>query len=124
MVGFPSNQFTFLEELGTNNQVANRIRNSFDPPFTVTRKVNVNGCCIHPLWHFLKKETDCEYFFRFIRWNYTKFLIGRDGIPRKRYGIGEGEPQMKDLIEALLAEDDPNAPAGEVVGAGDEGVTQ
>jgi glutathione peroxidase-family protein len=64
-------------------------------------KINVNGDGAHPLYKFLKSKVDGT-FGNFIKWNFSKFLINRDGVPVKRYSpTTEPKSIEKDILELL-----------------------
>ncbi|XP_075553615.1 glutathione peroxidase 1-like [Dermacentor variabilis] len=103
VIGFPCNQFG-EEELGKNSEILNGIRyarpgNNFTPNFPMMEKVAVNGITEHPLFTFLKSRCPSpvsgfqpkEMLFYApqdssdIRWNFEKFLIGRNGTPLRRH---------------------------------------
>uniref|UniRef100_L7M287 Glutathione peroxidase n=1 Tax=Rhipicephalus pulchellus TaxID=72859 RepID=L7M287_RHIPC len=103
VIGFPCNQFG-KQEPGKNLEILNGIRyvrpgNNFTPKFPLTKKIAVNGILEHPLYTYLKRRCPSPVS-RFqpkdllfytpqdsndVRWNFEKFLIGRNGIPLRRY---------------------------------------
>lgn len=83
ILGFPCNQFA-NQESGSNDQIQNVCRLDFGVTFQLFEKVDVNGENAHPLYKFLRKETK-GLFSDKIKWNFTKFLIDKEGNIVKRY---------------------------------------
>jgi glutathione peroxidase len=102
VLGFPCNQF-MGQEPESNETVAGVCKINFGVTFLLSEKIEVNGKTAHPLFVYLKKELKGGVFGSTIKWNFTKFLVARDGTPYKRYA-----PEVKPLsfesdIEKLLA---------------------
>ena len=103
VVGFPSNQFGG-QDPGSNDQIANFCQRNYGVSFPMMAKVDVNGANAHPLWKWLTSEAPGILGSQAIKWNFTKFLVGRDGQVIKRYGsTTKPEDITKDLEEALAA---------------------
>ncbi len=102
IVGFPSNQFGH-QDPGTNDEIASFCSVNYGVSFPMMHKVDVNGSDAHPLWKWLTKEAPGILGTTSIKWNFTKFLIGRDGQVIKRYGPQETPESMRPDIEAALA---------------------
>jgi glutathione peroxidase len=83
ILGFPCNQFA-NQESGSNDQIQNVCRLDFGVTFTLFEKVDVNGDEAHPLYKFLRKETKGMFSDK-IKWNFTKFLVDKEGNIVKRY---------------------------------------
>lgn len=83
VLGFPSNQFA-RQEPGTNAQIARFCRTEYDVTFPVFAKIDVNGRRAHPLWQWLRRSRR-GWLGNRVKWNFTKFLIGRDGQVIARY---------------------------------------
>ena len=66
-------------------------------------KIKVNGSEAHPLWKFLKSEKPGLLGTEAIKWNFTKFLVGRDGQVIKRYAPNDAPEKLRGDIEAALA---------------------
>ena len=66
-------------------------------------KIKVNGADAHPLWKFLKSEKPGFLGTEAIKWNFTKFLVGRDGQVIKRYAPNDAPEKLRADIEAALA---------------------
>lgn len=83
ILGFPCNQFA-NQESGSNEQVQNVCRLDFGVTFTLFEKVDVNGESAHPLYKFLKSEAKGTLGNQ-IKWNFTKFLVDKQGNVIKRF---------------------------------------
>ena len=84
VLGFPCNQFG-SQEPGTDQQIHQFCERNFGVSFALTRKTDVNGPAAHPVFAWLKKEKPGLLGIQSIKWNFTKFLIGRDGRVLHRY---------------------------------------
>ena len=83
ILGFPCNQFG-QQEPGDAGEIAQTCQINYGVTFPMFAKVDVNGTQAHPLFRQLSSVLP-GWFGRSIRWNFTKFLIGRDGTPRRRF---------------------------------------
>jgi Glutathione peroxidase len=83
ILGFPCNQFA-NQESGSNDQIQNSCRLDFGVTFQLFEKIDVNGDSAHPLYQFLKKEAKGTLGNN-IKWNFTKFLVDKEGNVIKRY---------------------------------------
>ncbi|PHY20241.1 glutathione peroxidase [Caulobacter sp. BP25] len=101
IVAFPCNQFG-AQEPGDASEIANFCSLTYDVTFPVMSKINVNGADAHPLYMFLKKEQKGLLGTEAIKWNFTKFLIGRDGEVVERFAPTTKPEDLKAAIEALL----------------------
>lgn len=108
VIGFPSNQFG-RQEPGTNAEIDAFARQHYAVTFPLMAKLQVNGPNEAPLFTYLKKAKG-GFFGRSIKWNFTKFLIGRDGTVLGRYGPRTTPDAIEPDIIAALAE---SAPANE-----------
>jgi len=102
VVGFPSNQFG-AQDPGPNEQIASFCQLNYGVSFPMMAKVDVNGSDAHPLWKYLTKEAPGLLGSRSIKWNFTKFLVGRDGRVLKRYAPTDTPQSIRADIEAALA---------------------
>ena len=100
VVGFPSNQFG-AQDPGSNDEIASFCEMNYGVTFPMMAKVDVNGSKAEPLWQWLKGEAPGLMGSQAIKWNFTKFLVGRDGQVIKRYAPND-EPQER-RIEAHSA---------------------
>ncbi len=84
VLGFPCNQFG-SQEPGSDEQIRQFCDLNFGVTFALTRKVEVNGDNTHPVFEWLKKEKPGLLGIQSIKWNFTKFLVGRNGDVLQRY---------------------------------------
>jgi len=101
VLGFPSNQF--LQELATNEAVAEFCSTTYGVTFPVLDRVRVNGRHAHPLYTELKKVPDAEGKAGRVAWNFEKFVVLPGGdVRRFRTKTEPDDPALVDLIEAHL----------------------
>jgi len=101
VLGFPCDQFGH-QEPGDEQEIMNFCSLTYDVSFPMFAKIKVNGDDAHPLYKHLKSEATGLLGTEGIKWNFTKFLVGKDGKVVKRYGsIDKPEDIAKD-IEKLL----------------------
>jgi glutathione peroxidase len=103
VLGFPCNQFG-AQDPGSNAEIASYCTTNYGVDFPMMAKVEVNGEHAHPLYRWLTEQAPGLLGTRAIKWNFTKFLVGRDGRTRKRYAPQEEPAQIAGDIEAALAE--------------------
>jgi len=101
VLGFPCDQFGH-QEPGDEAEIKNFCSLSYDVDFPLSSKVDVNGAGAHPLWKWLKDEKGGFLGIDAIKWNFTKFLVGRDGEVIKRYPPTEEPQALRADIEAAL----------------------
>ena len=101
VVAFPCNQFGG-QEPGDADEIASFCDLNFNVTFPVMAKIDVNGDSAAPLFRWLKDEAPGILGSRRIKWNFTKFLIGRDGKVVRRYPPTTKPEQLEKDIEALL----------------------
>ena len=102
VVGFPSNQFG-AQDPGSNDEISSFCEMNYGVSFPMMAKVDVNGDAAAPLWKWLTAEAPGLLGTQSIKWNFTKFLIGKDGRTMKRYGPTDTPESMRADIEAALA---------------------
>lgn len=102
VVGFPCNQFGGQDPDG-NEQIAAFCQLNYGVSFPMMAKVDVNGADAHPLWAWLKSAAPGVLGTEAIKWNFTKFLVGKDGRVLKRYAPNDTPESLKKDIEAALA---------------------
>jgi glutathione peroxidase len=102
VVGFPSNEFGG-QEPGSNDQIASFCQLNYGVSFPMMGKVKVNGSDAHPLWQWLTAEAPGLLGSKAVKWNFTKFLVGRDGRVIKRYAPNDAPESLVRDIEAALA---------------------
>jgi len=101
VLAFPCNQFG-AQEPGNAEEIANFCSLTYDVTFPVMSKIDVNGADAHPLYKFLKKEQKGVLGTEAIKWNFTKFLIGKDGEVVERFAPTVKPEDLKVAVEALL----------------------
>jgi glutathione peroxidase len=101
VLGFPCNQFG-SQEPGTEEEIGAFCEKNYGVSFPMFAKVDVNGDDAHPLWKHLKGEAPGVLGLEAIKWNFTKFLIGRDGKVVKRYAPQTKPEEIADDIERVL----------------------
>ncbi|KGM40227.1 glutathione peroxidase [Aquabacterium sp. NJ1] len=103
VVGFPCNQFGG-QDPGDNSEIASFCQLNYGVSFPMMAKIDVNGPNAHPLYQYLVKEAPGILGTKSIKWNFTKFLIGRDGRVLGRYAPTDTpKALMADIDKALAA---------------------
>jgi glutathione peroxidase len=102
VVGFPSNQFGG-QDPGGNQQIESFCQLNYGVSFPMMAKVQVNGEQAHPLWKWLTEQAPGLLGTKAVKWNFTKFLVGRDGQVIKRYAPTDTPASLKKDIETALA---------------------
>jgi glutathione peroxidase len=102
VVGFPSNQFGG-QDPGENAEIASFCQRNFGVTFPMMAKIEVNGANAHPLYRWLTAEAPGLLGSKAIKWNFTKFLVGRDGRVIRRYAPQDRPETIAKDIEAALA---------------------
>jgi len=102
VLGFPSNEFG-AQDPGSNDEIASFCRMNFGVTFPMMAKIEVNGGAAHPLYQWLAREAPGLLGSTGIKWNFTKFLVGRDGKTIKRYAPQDEPSKLTKDIEAALA---------------------
>jgi glutathione peroxidase len=97
--GVPCNQF-MGQEPGTPDEIAEFCSTNYSVTFPITEKVDVNGAQRHPLYAELTQVADGEGHTGDIRWNFEKFLVGRDGEVLARFGP-QVDPEAPEVVEAV-----------------------
>jgi glutathione peroxidase len=107
VLGFPCNQFG-QQDPGSPSEIAAFCQRNFGVSFQMMDKVEVNGPAAHPLFQWLVKQAPGFLGTTVIKWNFTKFLVGRDGAVLRRYAPQDAPKSLAADIEAALAA--PGAP--------------
>ncbi|MFY9510070.1 MAG: glutathione peroxidase [Rubrivivax sp.] len=102
IVGFPSNEFGG-QDPGSNDQIASFCQLNYGVSFPMMAKVKVNGREAHPLWQWLTSEAKGILGTQAVKWNFTKFLVGKDGRVLKRYAPNDAPESLRADIEKALA---------------------
>ncbi len=101
VLGFPCDQFGH-QEPGNEAEIRDFCSLTYDVDFPMFAKVDVNGDGAHPLWTWLKEEKGGFLGIDAIKWNFSKFLVGRDGRVLKRYAPNDTPESLRKDIEAAL----------------------
>ena len=102
VIGFPCNQFA-SQDPGDDAQIASFCQKNYGVSFQMMSKIKVNGDGAHPLYQWLTAEAPGLLGSKAIKWNFTKFLVGRDGRVIKRYAPQDTPEKIARDIEAALA---------------------
>ncbi|QJD99289.1 glutathione peroxidase [Massilia forsythiae] len=103
ILGFPCNQFA-SQEPGSAAEIGAFCERNYGISFPMFAKIDVNGDHAHPLWKHLKAEAPGFLGTESIKWNFTKFLVGRDGKVIRRYAPRTRPDNMIVEIEKALAQ--------------------
>ena len=101
VIGFPCNQFGH-QDPGSNEEIGAFCQKNYGVSFTMMEKVDVNGAQAHPIYQWLKQEATGILGSEAIKWNFTKFLIGKDGHVIKRYAPMDKPEKLAHDIKAAL----------------------
>lgn len=101
VIGFPCNQFG-AQDAGTNAEIGAFCQKNYGVSFAMMEKVEVNGDNAHPLFKWLKSEAPGLLGSEAIKWNFTKFLVGKNGHVLKRYASMNAPTKLAGDIEAAL----------------------
>ncbi|MEJ6021243.1 glutathione peroxidase [Ramlibacter sp. PS4R-6] len=102
VLGFPCNQFG-SQDPGSNEEISSFCQVNYGVSFPMMAKIDVNGSGAHPLYQWLTKEAPGVLGTTSIKWNFTKFLVGKDGEVIKRFGPQDEPKSLKKDIEKALA---------------------
>ena len=102
ILGFPCNQFG-AQEPGSEQEIATFCETQYDVTFPMFRKVDVNGDAAAPVYKYLKSAKPGLLGTEAIKWNFTKFLVGKDGHVVKRFAPNDEPHKLRADIEAALA---------------------
>lgn len=101
VLGFPCNQFG-AQEPGDEKEIKNFCSVNYGVTFPMFAKIDVNGESAHPLWKFLKKEKKGLAGSEAVKWNFTKFLVDRDGEVVARFGPQDTPELIGRKLAAVL----------------------
>ncbi|NHN36875.1 glutathione peroxidase [Pseudomaricurvus alcaniphilus] len=101
ILGFPCNQFGG-QEPGDAEEIGEFCERNFGVTFPLFAKVDVNGSNAHPLFNYLKDEAPGLLGSKKIKWNFTKFLVGRDGKVIKRFAPTDTPAAIEKTLQQLL----------------------
>jgi glutathione peroxidase len=102
VLGFPCNQFG-NQDPGSNEEIGAFCQKNFGVTFPMMSKIDVNGADAHPLYQWLAAEAPGLLGSKAIKWNFTKFLVGKDGRVIRRYAPQDAPEKLASDIEAALA---------------------
>ena len=102
VLGFPCNQFG-SQDPGSNEEIASFCQLNYGVDFPMMGKIDVNGAKADPLYQWLTKEAPGLLGSKAIKWNFTKFLVGRDGRVIRRYAPQDAPAKLAGDIAAALA---------------------
>lgn len=102
VLGFPCNQFA-KQEPGDASEIADFCQRNYGVDFQMMSKVEVNGAGAHPLYQWLKQQAPGLLGTQAIKWNFTKFLVGRDGQVLQRFAPQTPPAKLSAAIEQALA---------------------
>jgi glutathione peroxidase len=102
VLGFPCDQFGH-QEPGDEAEIKSFCSLNYGVSFPMFGKINVNGAEAHPLYRFLKQARPGLLGLESIKWNFTKFLINKDGEPVKRYAPSDKPESLDADVETALA---------------------
>ncbi len=101
ILAFPCNQFG-SQEPGDSTEISNFCKMNYGVTFQIFEKIEVNGAKAHPLFVYLTDTAPGILGTKFIKWNFTKFLITKEGIPTKRYSPSTPPEKIEQDIIASL----------------------
>ncbi len=101
ILGFPCNQFG-AQEPGSEAEIGAFCQKNYGVTFPMFSKIEVNGANAHPLYKYLKDAKPGLLGTEAIKWNFTKFLIGKDGEPVARYAPNTKPEELETPIRKLL----------------------
>jgi glutathione peroxidase len=101
ILAFPCNQF-LNQEPGTNLEISNFCKTNYGVSFPIFAKVDVNGQNAHPLFQFLSEATPGLFGSKLIKWNFTKFLVDKNGVPMKRFSPMTTPAEIETEIARML----------------------
>ncbi|AIQ62867.1 glutathione peroxidase [Paenibacillus stellifer] len=101
VLGFPSNQFA-SQEPGNSDEIEEFCQLNYGVTFPMYEKIDVNGDNAHPLFKHLTKEAPGALGSKRVKWNFTKFLVDREGRVLKRFAPTTTPESLQDEIQALL----------------------
>ena len=102
VLGFPCNQFG-AQDKGSNDEIASFCQLNYGVSFPMMGKIEVNGVAADPLFQWLTSEAPGLLGSTAVKWNFTKFLVGKDGQVIRRYAPQDAPANLAKDIEAALA---------------------
>jgi glutathione peroxidase len=102
VLGFPCDQFGH-QEPGSEAEIQSFCSFTYEVTFPLFAKIEVNGSGTHPLYTYLKKAQPGLFGSEAIKWNFTKFLVNREGLVLKRYAPGDTPEKIEDDLKEIIA---------------------
>ncbi len=102
ILGFPCNQFG-AQEPGSNDDIQQFCQINYGVTFPIMAKVDVNGDKASPLFEWLKNEKPGMFGMKRVKWNFEKFLVGKDGAVKGRWWSATNPKSLEETILAELA---------------------
>ncbi len=102
IIGFPCNQFG-QQDPGNNDEIQEFCQMNYGVSFPMYAKIDVNGSDTHPLYQYLKDEAPGLMGSKKIKWNFTKFLVNKEGDVIKRFAPATKPEKLANAIEKALA---------------------
>lgn len=101
ILGFPCNQFG-KQEQGSSSEIEEFCQVNYGVSFPMFEKIEVNGSNAHPIFKYLKSKLSGGLLGSKIKWNFTKFVIDKNGVPVKRFAPTTSPEKMEKFIESIL----------------------
>ena len=101
IIGFPANDF-LEQEKGSDDQIAEFCKLNYGVSFPMFEKIEVNGKNTHPIFKYLKSKLPGSFFIKTIKWNFTKFVIDKNGKAIKRFSPTTGTEEIKEYLQKIL----------------------
>ena len=101
VLGFPCNQFG-AQESGTNEEIQAFCDLTFNVSFKMFDKIEVNGANASPLFKYLKHESPGILGTEAVKWNFTKFLVNKDGQVVKRFAPKDGKSAIESELQKII----------------------
>jgi glutathione peroxidase len=101
ILGFPCNQF-MKQEPGSSEEIQQFCRVNYGVTFPMFDKIDVNGANAHPLYRYLKDQAPGVLGVKAIKWNFTKFLVDREGHVVERFAPSVEPEEIRPEIEAMI----------------------
>lgn len=112
IIGFPCNQFG-NQDPGSNDDIQSFCQLNYGVSFPVLGKTDVNGDKAEPVWEWMKKSKPGIMGLQRVKWNFEKFLIGRDGLVKQRWASTSKPENLKNAVLEELKKGSPTATEGE-----------
>lgn len=101
VLGFPCNQFGG-QEPGSSDEIRNFCSKNYGVSFPMFEKIEVNGKNTHPIFKYLKSQLPGRFFIKTIKWNFTKFVIDKNGKAIKRFSPTAGPEEIKEYLQKII----------------------